>query len=157
MSIKIVIVSGQEFSVPADTANEAIRESLKGNFPDVATAEVKTGTRTIDGHGEVQTVEFVKKAGTKGLDGAELAALLQRVPAKTLPRLPRQQLTPLLRDLLAGRLTFDAALGQYEALIAALDALNAAANRPVSQEGAVLCSSIDGLPPVAAPANPVGW
>ena len=47
---KIVIVAGQEFSVPADTPNEAIRTQLTSmGFADVASATIQTGTRTIDG------------------------------------------------------------------------------------------------------------
>ncbi len=64
---KIIIVSGQEFRVPADTDNEAIRNQLRANFPDVGNATIQTGTKSIDGV-EYQTVEFVKKAGTKGTD-----------------------------------------------------------------------------------------
>lgn len=63
---KIIIVSGQEFSVPAETDNEAVREQLKQmGFTDVATATLTKGKRLIDGV-EIETVEFVKKAGTKG-------------------------------------------------------------------------------------------
>ena len=153
--IKIVIVSGQEFSVPADTANEAIRESLKSSFPDVGTAEIKTSKRTVEGHGEVEVIEFVKKAGTKGLDGAALADLLAHIPAQALPRLPRQQISPILRDLLDGHLTCADALAHHDALIAALDAATPVDVR-LSQEGAVLCRTLDALPAVAAPA-PAGW
>lgn len=62
---KIIIVSGQEFRVPADTDNEAIRTQLKANFPDVGNATIQTGKREIDGI-TYETIEFVKKAGTKG-------------------------------------------------------------------------------------------
>lgn len=61
---KIVIVSGQEFSVPLETDNEAIRKQLAGmGFADVASATIQTGKRQVDGQ-DVQTIEFVKKAGT---------------------------------------------------------------------------------------------
>lgn len=77
---KIVIVAGQEFSVPAETDNEAIRQQLLSmGFADVASATIQQGTR--DG---TATIEFVKKAGTKGLDGTELAALLARLPATSM-------------------------------------------------------------------------
>jgi hypothetical protein len=62
---KIVIVSGQEFRVPADADHEAIRNQLTASFPDVGTATIQKGTRTIDGI-RYETIEFVKKAGTKG-------------------------------------------------------------------------------------------
>lgn len=66
METKIVIVAGQEFSVPASTDNEAIRAQLKSmGFADVASATIKTGKRTVGGV-ETATVEFVKQAGTKG-------------------------------------------------------------------------------------------
>jgi len=74
---KIVIVSGQEFRVPADTDNEAIRNQLKSNFPDVANATVQKGKREIDGV-EYDTIEFVKKAGTKGTDVVLVARHIQK-------------------------------------------------------------------------------
>jgi len=73
---KIIIVSGQEFRVPATTDNEAIRTHLKPNFPDVGNATIQTGTRTIDGVA-YETIEFVKKAGTKGTDVVLVAKHIQ--------------------------------------------------------------------------------
>jgi Fe2+ transport system protein FeoA len=59
---KIVIVAGSRFSVPAETDNEAVRQQLLAmGFADVASATIKTGDE-----GGQATVEFVKKAGTKG-------------------------------------------------------------------------------------------
>ena len=111
---KIVIVSGQEFSVPAATDNEAIRQQLSGmGFADVAAATIQKGKRQIDGQ-EVETIEFVKKAGTKGMDGAGLAQLLATVPPTTLPATrrygPTNEQAALLADLSEGDLTFEQAI-----------------------------------------------
>jgi len=117
---KIVIVSGQEFSVPSETDNEAIRTQLAGmGFTDVASATISKGKRTIEGV-EHETVEFVKKAGTKGLDGAELAELLGSVPRASLDRmsggLSRAQRL-LLDRLVTNQLTIDEALADDGAAI----------------------------------------
>lgn len=153
---KIVIVSGQEFSVPAETDNEAIREHLKANgFPDVAAATIQTGTRTVEGV-ETQTIEFVKRAGTKGLAGAELAELLASVPAErlTVEREPRS-LAELLRKLEAGQLTVGRALADLPTLRHALE-LCESRSFASTQEGAQLCSRVDRLPAVAC-ATPSAW
>lgn len=153
---KYVIVAGQEFSVPAATDNEAIRETLKTNFPDVATAEIKIGKRTV-GDQEVETVEFVKRAGTKGLTGTDLAQLLRTVPTAALPTQPRPpRLTARVKALVSGTLTFAAALDDVDGLIADLE-LSQAQERRTSNEGNMLCRTIDELPAVAAPRAPLGW
>lgn len=155
---KIVIVSGQEFSVPADTDNEAIRTQLTGmGFADVASATIQTGKKTVEGV-EYQTIEFVKKAGTKGLDGVELAALLARVPATAAPALrglDRDQ-ADLIRRLLAGQLTVGGVLADDgDALLTALRACVETAS-PHYSEGERQCATLDGLGAVAA-AAPCGW
>lgn len=151
---KIVIVSGQEFSVPAETDNEAIREHLKANgFPDVAAATIQTGKRTVEGQ-EVQTIEFVKKAGTKGLGGAELAQLLEAVPAERLGRHFSGTGADLLAKLEAGQLTVGAALAHEDRII---NALEESVNRyPYQSEGATLCGRVDRLPAVPC-VIPSSW
>lgn len=156
---KIVIVAGQEFSVPAATDNEAIRTQLSGmGFTDVAAATISKGTREVDGQ-KVETIEFVKKAGTKGLDGAGLADLLSTLKPVALPPLQLYGPTPdqaeLLDRLADGALTFDQALTIEPELAAALEACYDA---PPTQrkEGAELCRTIDHLSPVAA-AAPCAW
>lgn len=155
-STKIVIVAGQEFSVPADTDNEAIRESLKGGgFPDVAAATIQTGKKTIDGV-EYTTVEFVKKAGTKGLGGAELAQLLAAVPPspfEATPGITRAQAL-LIRRLRAGLLTVGEAVAENEAIDQVL--VLAQRNEPGASEGEQLCARADRAP-AAACATPFGW
>lgn len=158
---KIVIVAGQEFSVPAETDNEAIRQQLTSmGFADVASATVQKGTRAL-GEERVETVEFVKKAGTKGLDGAGLAAVLAALPrAGTLQRLvigPTTEQAALVARLLDGDLTIDAALTTHQdALDAALDACQQEPPAP-RVEGARLCDRIAPLAAVAAPSAPRGW
>lgn len=158
-STKIVIVAGQEFSVPADTPNEAIRTQLTSmGFADVAAATIQTGTRTIDGV-ETPTIEFVKKAGTKGLDAAGLAALLERVPpTNAVPHvagLTRAQ-TRLLARLMSGDLTCDQALAAQDDLRTLLDTVAAHEGGYATREGGRLCQQIDALPAVAA-AAPSAW
>lgn len=142
---KIVIVAGQEFSVPAETDNEAIRAHLKtSGFPDVAAATIQAGTRTVDGQ-EVTTIEFVKRAGTKGLGSAELAELLTTVPPQPLDRTPRGlsgQGLRLLRQLVEDRLTVGAALADAETLFQALLECESR-SVVISHEGDVLCGRID--------------
>ena len=58
---KIVIVAGQEFSVPADTDNEAIRQQLLAQgFADVEEATIQAGKKTVDDL-EYETIEFVRE------------------------------------------------------------------------------------------------
>lgn len=110
---KIIIVAGQEFSVPADTNNEDVRKQLSSmGFADVASATIQTGSRVLDGQ-EIPTVEFIKKAGTKGMESADLVTLIARVPADRSPvrrRGPTLAQQQLLIALAAGGLTMDAAL-----------------------------------------------
>jgi hypothetical protein len=158
-STKIVIVSGQEYAVPADTDNEQIRTQLTGmGFADVASAAIQKGKRTVEGQ-EVETIEFVKKAGTKGLDGRELAQLLGSVPAATLPTIRRYGPTApqaaLLSDLADGMLTFEQAIGLGTELEQSLDACCEQPPSP-SQKGVTLCRTLDQL--IAVPCvAPVDW
>lgn len=142
---RIVIVEGQEFSVPVETTTEQIRSHLATNFPNVASASVQYGKRVIDGI-EHQTVEFVKKAGTKGLDGNELAALLAGVPAA---QVTLQQHEAVIDQLLFGQLTFEEAL--HPSVAHAVDAVLAFDIHP----GATVCRLLDTLAPVAT--APRGW
>jgi hypothetical protein len=156
---KIVIVSGQEFSVPADTDNEAIRKQLAGmGFADVASATIQTGKRTVEGQ-DVTTIEFVKKAGTKGLGGAELVALLSTLPPATLPPVrhygPTAPQAALLSELADAALTFDQALTLGDELERALDTCHEGPPSP-SMKGATLCRTLDQLVAVAS-AAPVAW
>jgi hypothetical protein len=148
---KIVIVSGQEFSVPADTDNEAIRQQLAGmGFADVAAATIQKGKRTVDGQ-ELETIEFIKKAGTKGLDGVELAALLARVPPSKAPG-RRNGGDELLYRLINGELTIAEALADNGDMI---DNTLIAAREysPRQSQGAQLCSLSDRLSAVPAAAD----
>jgi hypothetical protein len=156
---KIVIVAGQEFSVPAETDNEAIRSQLTTmGFADVASATVQKGKRKVDDE-EFETVEFVKKAGTKGLSGAELAALLgQMVPAATARQTSQadRAARPLVERYLAGELPIGEMLGRREELTAALVRIEEEQGGRAKSEGEVLCEPCDLLPAVAAPA-PCAW
>lgn len=147
---KIVIVSGQEFSVPIETDNEAIRQQLAGmGFADVAAATIQKGKRTVEGQ-DIETIEFVKKAGTKGLDGAALAALLGSVPPAPPPS-RRSAGDELLTRLINGDLTIAEALADNGDLID--NTLVAAREHtPRQSQGAQLCAKSDRLPavPVAA-------
>lgn len=138
---KIVIVAGQEFSVPAATDNEAIRQQLLSmGFADVGTAEIKKGKR-----GDQETVEFIKKAGTKGLTGGALAARLAHVPRAPVP--PAElQARQIVGRLLAGQLTCAEAAAD-DAALNALDALDRAA---ANTTGRPLCQRLDELPAVAS-------
>jgi hypothetical protein len=155
---KIVIVSGQEFSVPADTDVEAIRSALKGDFPDIATATIQKGTREIAGV-TYETVEFVKRAGTKGLGAGDLAQLLRLVPSQL-----RQATGPgkpqVLRALLTGQLTASEAVAQVDALLAAIAEYGTASwGRAgfATQEVRACVQLLDTLQPVAAPCAPRSW
>jgi hypothetical protein len=146
---KIVIVAGQRFPVPADTAIEPIRQQLLTmGFADVASAEVKHGKES-DG---TQTIEFVKRAGTKGsLGPAVLAAALARVPAASLDT-GLLDLQARVGRLLGGELTFAEALDQDLAEALDLLAEDGGACSP-STQGDRLCARLD-LPavPAAVPA-----
>jgi len=151
---KIMIVAGQEFAVPAETDNEAVRQQLLSmGFADVASASLKTSTRTLEGQ-EVPVIEFVKKAGTKGLTGADLAALIRRVPPTDPTRrqvLPRRQ-ADLIDRLLAGRLTCAEVRASIDDLRDGLTELAVARSVGGLQRstGAQLCRDIDPLPAAAA-------
>lgn len=149
---KIVIAAGQEFSVDVSADNEAIRSHLAATFPEVATAEIRQTTRTVDGV-EIPVVEFVKKAGTKGLSGAELAARLMLVPRGRLPRegFTRQQ-ADLLSRFMEGKMTVDEALAAENAILAAHEAATGI-SRPV-EEGARLCNVVCSAP---AESLDVSW
>jgi hypothetical protein len=151
MTTKIVIVSGQEFSVPTETDNEAIRQQLASmGFADVASATIQTGKRTIDGQ-TVETIEFVKKAGTKGMDGVELAQLLCHVPPAAPPS-RRSAGDELLTRLINGQLTIAEALFDNGDLID--NALVASREKqPHQSQGAQLCATSDRLPAVPAIAD----
>lgn len=150
---KIVIVSGQEFSVPADTDNEAIRTQLSGmGFADVAAATIQKGKRTVDGQ-DVETIEFVKKAGTKGMEGADLVQLLARVPPAAPPR-RRSAGDELLTRLINGQLTIAEALADNGDMI---DNVLVACREyaPRQSQGALLCAKSDRIPAVPAAAASV--
>lgn len=157
---KIVIVSGQEFSVPLETDNEAIRTQLTGmGFADVASATIQKGKKTVEGV-EYETIEFVKKAGTKGLDPSDLAELLAQLKVADLPALlpygPTAEQSALLLDLTEGTLTFEAALEIAVELSAALEACcDVPSYQP--KEGKELCTALDGLSPVAARTAVSAW
>jgi hypothetical protein len=134
-AIKIVIVAGNQFSVPRETATEVVRQQLLGmGFADVASAEAKEG-KSADG---TPTLEFVKRAGTKGLDGADLADLLRQVPPAP------ATLASLDAAAVAARL-LDEALTWGEAL-----EQDAAGALDIVTEGGRLCTRLT-LPAVAAP------
>lgn len=160
---RIVIASGQEFRVPLDIEIEAVRQHLAQNFPEVSSATIKKGKKTIEGT-EYETVEFVKQAGTKGLSGSDLARLIALAPRQNIPKRPK----PLSRDLAIsqrlmplrhGTLTVDQVLAQREVFDAALDEAQRVWRQPhaMPEEGATLCNRIERLAPVAAPITPHGW
>jgi hypothetical protein len=63
---KLVIVEGQTFVVDAAIDNETIREHLvRQGFTNLVGAEIRTGTKSQNGQ-TLATVDFVKRAGTKG-------------------------------------------------------------------------------------------
>lgn len=156
---KIVIVAGQEFSVPADTDNEAIRKQLASmGFADVAAATIQTGSREVAG-AQVTTVEFVKKAGTKGVRPVDLVDLIAQVQAAPPPRTvvygPDREQAVLLGQLAQGQLTIAEALARVDSIRDALVTLE----RPTDyreHEGSALCRRLS--PIAAAAANDVsGW
>lgn len=63
---KLVIVEGQRFLVAIGIDNETVRQHLiRQGFANLAGAEIRTGTAQHDGR-TLATVDFIKKAGTKG-------------------------------------------------------------------------------------------
>lgn len=137
---KIVIVAGQEFSVPSDTTEKALRDHLAVTFPDVASATVQKGTRTIEGV-TYETIEFVKRAGTKG--AANLAPLLAEIPPLRIGA-PPASTRQLLADVKRGKCTFAEALDADLATI-----LSHIPENRIRVSGATLCAQLDQLSPVA--------
>jgi hypothetical protein len=63
---KLVIVEGQRFLVATGIDNETVRQHLiRQGFANLAGAEIRPGTAQHDGR-TLATVNFIKKAGTKG-------------------------------------------------------------------------------------------
>lgn len=63
---KLVLVEGQRFIVDAAVDDETVRHHLiRQGFAQLAGAEIRAGTAQHDGR-TLATVEFIKKAGTKG-------------------------------------------------------------------------------------------
>jgi hypothetical protein len=157
-SHKIVIVSGQEFSVPAATDNEALRAHLAADFPDIASAKIKEGTRAVDGV-SYPTVEFIKQAGTKGLGPVALAQLLRRVPQASRDDAPLATAgRARLAALHAGRLTAAQAMQDDALLTQTIEAIiDAGQARSYTERTNALCTRIAQLPAVAAPTLPHGW
>jgi hypothetical protein len=63
---KLVLVEGQRFLVATGIDNETIRQHLiRQGFANLAGAEIRPGTAQHDGR-TLATVDFIKKAGTKG-------------------------------------------------------------------------------------------
>lgn len=158
---KIVIVSGKEFLIDTAVDNEAIRQHLANNFPDVAGATVVEGTRVVEGV-SYKTVEFVKKAGTKGMEGGDLAALLRQVP-RDMADDDRPVLSAVeYRWLLAlqeGRLTFGDVTSMEQAEIVTASISGSRSDSYSQQhERVVLCQKIDNLPAAAVGSDlPLGW
>lgn len=145
---KVVIAAGQRFSVPSDTDNETVRQQLIGmGFADVANAEVKKG-KDPDG---TETIEFVKKAGTKGLTGADLLGRLHHIPAQTIAA-SRLEPARIVARLLGEQFTFEEAVADD----LALNALREITAIPTETRGAPLCQRLDALPAVAS-ADPRAW
>jgi hypothetical protein len=153
MSTKIVIVAGQEFSVPATTSNGAIREQLKQmGFADVANATIQTGTK--DG---IPTVEFVKKAGTKGLDPTRLVAALARARHTPVPAVSAEM---VMWRFVAGDVTWGEAvadaLDRYvqEYANTCADATEGCGGSRIQAKGVQVCARLD-LP--AVPIHADAW
>jgi hypothetical protein len=120
-----------------------LRTHLAQTFPDVASATVQKGTKKIDGV-SYDTIEFVKKAGTKGALATDLSSLLAELPAIRIGT-PPQATTDLVRAVHTAQITIDAALAQ-----GALTAIQAMPRQDASQKGGVLCSLLDAISPVPA-------
>jgi hypothetical protein len=145
---KLVIVAGQEFSVPVDTDNEAIRKQLQQmGFADVANATIQTGKKP-DG---TATIEFVKKAGTKGVDIHALTVTLAHVPAA--PVTKSQSAAVIASRFAEGDVTWGEAVSddldrdmqEYANQQAESDE---GCGRPVAAKGVQVCERLD-LPAVA--------
>ena len=135
--------------MPATTTIDELRTHLASMFPEVASATVQKGTKEIEGV-KYETIEFVKKAGTKGSMGAEVAGLLATIPALRLGG-PPPAAAALLERISLGLATIDEALeGQALAALAALP------QREHTRNGGTLCSQLDAIIPVAG-AAPSVW
>lgn len=147
---KIVLVEGEQWSVPYDTPTDQVRENLAATFPGIRTATVRKGTTTIEGI-VYETIEFTKQAGTKGQGGHPphpLLPLLQlrRRSAGTVPNHAHA------RMVRRGLLSFEVAL--------ALPLFPPTPPRsPALMTGMRLCQRLETLSAVAAgPGLPVpGW
>lgn len=152
---RIVIISGNEYQVPligegnAPVTEQMVRDSLKPMFPDITNASLQKGKRVVDGI-EYETWEFVKRAGTKGATGADVALLLAQVP-----RLPSPHLGAQAQALLAKYFHGQATVGETVAggLLAIVNAM------PINTQintGGSLCMLVDMLP-AAAGSDTTGW
>lgn len=143
---KIIIVEGQEFRVPSAMEIDAIRSHLATTYPSVTSATITKGKRTIEGE-EYETIEFVKKVGTKGLD---LVAALEEIPPawdlfSSNPPVP-------IGKLLVGGLTFG------EAILMNLDTeLSKRFEKKYNREESALCLHLAELPASADQDLPLGW
>ena len=109
---RVVIVEGQQFSVPYATPIEAIRQQLvQMGFANVASAKAVEGTVDVEGQ-LLPSVEFVKQAGTKGLDTiAALVAAIVALPPVIVARPalvgPNAAEVALIAQLLDGGFTIE--------------------------------------------------
>lgn len=149
---KIIIVEGQEFRVPSAMENDAIRSHLSSTYPSVANASITKGKRTIDGE-EYETIEFVKKVGTKASD---LATILADIPPAW--HHYTTELPPNFAKLINGMLTVGEAFDQE------FDThFNRVIEKKDNVEGFALCMKLIELPalPVSnddlASTLPLGW
>lgn len=157
---KIARVAGQEFGpIGMDVANETIRaQVLSMGFADVGSAEIKEEARTVEG-GTALVIEFVKRAGTKGLDSLELLALLRRLPPAQTPcrvaDLSAREVCEL-RRLQAGEMTVQEFLDDTLAWSAMQKLNQQVATRHTTMGGTRLCMDLDRLTP-AAIADGCAW
>lgn len=147
---RIIIVSGQEFRVPLATPLADVRAHLAQTFPDVASATEQKGKKKIDGV-EYETVEFIKKAGTKGLEFAAVVAALADLAPLPVPQILSHAELERIIELRAGNMTF------AEALELDVIALVSALSQPQSMNGVTLCNQLDNITPVAHAARSFGW
>ncbi len=149
---KIIIVEGNDFRVPIAMELEAIRAYLSSTYPSVASASITKGKRTIDGE-DYETIEFVKKVGTKACD---LATLLADMPPAW--HHFTTELPPNFAKLINGMLTvgevFDQGFDTH---------FNRVIEKKDNLEGFALCMKLIELPalPVSdddlALTLPLGW
>ncbi|NJO82557.1 MAG: hypothetical protein HC828_06820 [Blastochloris sp.] len=154
----IVIVEGQRFGIPATTALDAIKHTLRAQgFPHIANAQVQEGTETIDGV-VTKTIEFVKQAGTKGLSGGALATVIAQAPAHLPEARNRPQRLPwhVQQALHEETLTIEQALACTD-LAAALDDSIDQTGGSHTMEARRLWHRFAQLAPTAAVRPPHGW